>query len=180
VSAAAVAASGMLELSTFVGTADSTRYRDSAISIIKGIWTAKYRGLATQASILNHATGDRPRSTEVDVGLIYADYYFMQALLRYQQYSNATVVFKPSSLPAKMEARMLEITHTSNDIVFHCPHSTGHLRIVDCRGRTIYSENARNGAWLHVNRSSLGVGIFYGIWEDANGRLVSHVTTAIL
>jgi unsaturated chondroitin disaccharide hydrolase len=94
-SAAAIAASGLLELSTFVGAADSLRYRDSAISILSGLWTAKYRGLTTQASILNHCTGDRPRSTEVDVGIIYADYYFLQALLRYQLYSGTTAVKRP-------------------------------------------------------------------------------------
>lgn len=96
-SAAAIVASGLLELSTFVGPADSVRYRDSAISILRGLWTTKYRGLATQASILNHCTGDWPRNTEVDVGLIYADYYFLLALLRYQLYSGTTAVIPRAS-----------------------------------------------------------------------------------
>ena len=90
--AAAIAASGMLELSTLVGAADSVRYRDSAISILRALCSTKYRALTTQASILNHCTGSRPENTEVDVGLIYADYYFLQALLRYELYSNITAV----------------------------------------------------------------------------------------
>jgi unsaturated chondroitin disaccharide hydrolase len=94
-SAAAIVAAALFELSTFVGAADSVRYRDSAISIIKGLWTTKYRGLSTQSSIVNHCTGGRPQNTEVDVGLIYADYYFLQALLRYQLYSGITAIQMP-------------------------------------------------------------------------------------
>jgi len=91
-SAAAIVASGLLELSTFVGSADSVRYRDSAVSILRALCSTKYRALTTQTSILNHSTGSRPENTEVDVGLIYADYYFLQALLRYELYSRSTAV----------------------------------------------------------------------------------------
>ncbi len=34
------------------------------------------------ASILLHSVGNRPQDSEVDVGLVYADYYFIEALLR--------------------------------------------------------------------------------------------------
>lgn len=95
VASAAIVASALLELSTLTGAPDSVRYRDTAISILKGLWTTKYRGLTTQASILNHATGDRPRNSEVDLGLIYADYYFLEALLRYERYSKSTGIISP-------------------------------------------------------------------------------------
>ncbi len=97
-SAAAIAASGLLELSTFVGPTDSLRYRDSAVAILRGLCATRYRAAATQASILNHSTGNRPQNTEVDVGLVYADYYFLQALLRYEQYSKTTAVANPGGL----------------------------------------------------------------------------------
>ncbi len=93
--AASIVASGLLELSTFTGAPDSVRYRDTAISLIRALWTSKYRALTTQASILNFATGGRPQNTEVDVGLIYADYYFLEALLRYARYSGGTAVNTP-------------------------------------------------------------------------------------
>jgi hypothetical protein len=32
--------------------------------------------------ILKHSTGHKPRDSEVDVPLNYADYYFLEALLR--------------------------------------------------------------------------------------------------
>jgi unsaturated chondroitin disaccharide hydrolase len=34
--------------------------------------------------ILMHSTGHRPQKSEVDVPLVYADYYYLEALLRYQ------------------------------------------------------------------------------------------------
>lgn len=34
------------------------------------------------ASMLAHSVGGRPFNSEVDVGIIYADYYFIEALLR--------------------------------------------------------------------------------------------------
>jgi unsaturated chondroitin disaccharide hydrolase len=37
------------------------------------------------AGILLHAVGSRPAGSEVDVSLIYGDYYFLEALLRYRR-----------------------------------------------------------------------------------------------
>ena len=34
--------------------------------------------------VLLHSTGHKPANSEIDVPLIYADYYFMEALLRRQ------------------------------------------------------------------------------------------------
>jgi unsaturated chondroitin disaccharide hydrolase len=92
-SSAAVAASGMLELSTFVGTTDSAKYRDAAIAIIESL-NASYRAPSMQATILAHSTGNKPAASEVDVGLIYADYYFIEALLRYERYSKPPVAIR--------------------------------------------------------------------------------------
>lgn len=38
--------------------------------------------------IVNHAVGNMPRKAEVDVSLIYGDYYFLEAMLRYQRLTN--------------------------------------------------------------------------------------------
>jgi hypothetical protein len=32
-----------------------------------------------------HSTGHKPGNSEVDVPLVYADYYYLEALLRYKQ-----------------------------------------------------------------------------------------------
>jgi unsaturated chondroitin disaccharide hydrolase len=89
-SSSAIVASALFELATFAGAPDSARYFDSAISLIKGLWATKYRGLSTQASILNHSTGSRKEGHDVDMGIIYADYYFLEALLRYERLADNT------------------------------------------------------------------------------------------
>jgi hypothetical protein len=35
-------------------------------------------------AVLNHAVGSKPAESEVDVSIIYADYYFIEAMLRYR------------------------------------------------------------------------------------------------
>jgi unsaturated chondroitin disaccharide hydrolase len=95
-SASAIVASGLLELATYVGASDSARYRDMAISLIKSLWAPKYQGLKTQASILNHSTGSRKEGHEVDMGIIYADYYFLEALLRYEKLKSNTSIMRYS------------------------------------------------------------------------------------
>nr|MBA3404679.1 DUF4861 family protein [Gemmatimonadaceae bacterium] len=81
-SAAAIAASGLLELSRHTKGAESQRFRRNAERII-GSLSAAYltEGTGSQA-ILAHSVGNRPHNGEVDVGLVYADYYFVEALLR--------------------------------------------------------------------------------------------------
>jgi unsaturated chondroitin disaccharide hydrolase len=44
--------------------------------------TDKYLSNDTNYAMLLHSTGHHPRGTEIDVPIIYADYYFMEALLR--------------------------------------------------------------------------------------------------
>ena len=33
-------------------------------------------------AVLLHSTGNRPQGGEIDVGIVYADYFFVEALLR--------------------------------------------------------------------------------------------------
>jgi hypothetical protein len=82
-SAAAIAASGLLELSTYVGSADSTRYRTAALNILSSLSSAGYLGdrLATDG-ILLHGSANVPGNSGVDTSLIYGDYYFIQGCFR--------------------------------------------------------------------------------------------------
>lgn len=84
-SAAAVYASAMLELSTLIP--DGKKYADYAESVIKSLSSETY--LATkgnnQGFILKHSTGSLPHGSEIDVPLNYADYYYLEALARYQK-----------------------------------------------------------------------------------------------
>ncbi|HEY0303982.1 MAG TPA: pectate lyase, partial [Longimicrobiales bacterium] len=72
-SAAAIAASGMLEL--------GGKYRATAQRILATLASPEYLADSGDA-LLKHAVGHHPRGTEVDVGIAYADYYFVEALTR--------------------------------------------------------------------------------------------------
>ena len=79
-SAAAIAASGLLELGTYVPRPDNERYRTAATKTLNEL-SAHYTSKTAQ-SLLVHAVGNKPANSEVDVGLTYADYYYVEALLR--------------------------------------------------------------------------------------------------
>ena len=86
VSAAAVACSGLFELSTLTQDAtEKIRYRKSAMHVIVSLCAPPYLSKGSRsAGILGHAVGSRPANSEVDVSLIYGDYYFLEALVRYE------------------------------------------------------------------------------------------------
>ena len=83
VSAAAVTASALLELSTFVkDTGKASFYKEKAVDMLKAISTERYQSRDVNDAILLHSTGHKPHNSEVDASIIYADYYYMEALLR--------------------------------------------------------------------------------------------------
>ena len=86
-SAAAIMASALLELSTFVRGEEAERYRDVAERMLGSLTSSAYLAPNESDALLLHSVGDRPHDTEVDVGIVYADYYFVEALLRYLQLS---------------------------------------------------------------------------------------------
>jgi unsaturated chondroitin disaccharide hydrolase len=84
-SAAAIAASGLLELSTLAGDpADRQIYRSAAEGILGSLMSSAYLSDGQVSSgILLHGTGNKPAGGEIDVSLIYGDYYLIEALVRY-------------------------------------------------------------------------------------------------
>ena len=84
-SAAAVLASGLYELSTY--SKNGKLYKEKADKIMESL-TDHYRSLVgeNKGFILLHSTGSRPSNSEVDVPLNYADYYYLEALLRMKNY----------------------------------------------------------------------------------------------
>ncbi len=81
VSAAAIAASALYELSTY--SPQKKLYQDKADKIIQSL-TRQYRSAIgdNKGFILLHSTGSKPGKAEVDLPLNYADYFFVEALLR--------------------------------------------------------------------------------------------------
>ena len=80
-SAAAITASALYELSTYVS--NNKTYKQSANKIIRSL-TNNYRSPIgeNKGFILLHSTGSKPSNSEVDVPISYADYYYLEALLR--------------------------------------------------------------------------------------------------
>lgn len=85
-SAAAVVASGLIELSTLIDDkALSTKYFNAAIRMLNSLSSDSYSGYGKSDAFLLHSTGAKPLGHEIDVALIYADYYYIEALLRLQE-----------------------------------------------------------------------------------------------
>ncbi len=82
-SAAAVSASALLELSTFVSDkAKATEYRNKAEQMLASLSSEKYQSRNVNDAFLLHCTGHKPAGSEIDVSIIYGDYYYLEALLR--------------------------------------------------------------------------------------------------
>ena len=81
-SAAAVVASALLELSTYLPNGTGKRYKDAAIEMLASLNSDSYRSGKSKPSFLLHSVGHWPAHSEIDASIIYADYYYIEALLR--------------------------------------------------------------------------------------------------
>ena len=88
VSAATVIASALLELGQYTQGDDKKNYVDTAKQILVNLTDEKYEAHAGENGgfLLMHSTGALPLNSEIDVPLIYADYYFLEALKRYKDW----------------------------------------------------------------------------------------------
>ena len=94
-SAAAIAASALLELSTYTTDADKKDlYYQTAVKMIKSLSTDRY--LAKKGKyqcILLHSNGSVPGNANVDVNFTYADYYYVEALMRLKKLKEGKSLF---------------------------------------------------------------------------------------
>ncbi len=82
-STAAIMASSLYELIKYNAVENRRPYRLAADNMMKSL-TEHYRSAAGQHKgfLLTNSTGSKPSNSELDQPLIYADYYFLEALLR--------------------------------------------------------------------------------------------------
>jgi len=87
-SAAAIIASALLELGQYSNGDEKRNYIDIAKKIIVNLSSEKYQAKLNENGgfLLMHSTGGLPLHSEIDVPLIYADYYFLEALKRYKDW----------------------------------------------------------------------------------------------
>ncbi len=82
-SAAAITASALLELSTYVADADSAAfYRNQAVAMLENLSSPDYQAGAQNSAFLLHSVGHMNKNVEVDASISYADYYYLEALIR--------------------------------------------------------------------------------------------------
>lgn len=88
-SAGAVMSSALLELSKYVDKKESKRYWNAGADALASLASPAYRAKEGENNnfILMHSTGSMPGKSEIDVPLSYADYYFLEALLRYKNWA---------------------------------------------------------------------------------------------
>ena len=96
-SAACVVASALLELCQYATDGDSfiaggkpvnRIYYEAALAMLRDLSTERYQSRDRNTAFLLHSTGHHPAGSEIDASIIYADYYYIEALLRLRQYEN--------------------------------------------------------------------------------------------
>ncbi len=82
-SAAAITSSALFELSEY-SKGNQEKYRLAASKILESLASPTYMAVPgnNKYFILNHSVGSIPHGVEIDVPLVYADYYFLEALNR--------------------------------------------------------------------------------------------------
>ena len=82
-SAAAVVASALLELSTLTENKTKAKiYYDKAVAMLTELSSERYQSRNKNNAFLLHSTGHKPNGGEIDASIIYADYYYIEALSR--------------------------------------------------------------------------------------------------
>lgn len=96
-SAAAIAASALYELSTY--SANGSVYKKTADGILSSL-SKHYQAKPDSARgfLLLHSTGHKPAGSEIDVPIIYADYYYLEAMLRQQRLAGKKPVVNAAGL----------------------------------------------------------------------------------
>ncbi len=86
-SAGAIICSALIELSRYVDKRLSNKYLSVAETQIRTLSSPEYRAVLGKNGnfILKHSVGNMPKHTEIDVPLSYADYYYVEALMRYKK-----------------------------------------------------------------------------------------------
>ena len=86
-SAAAVTACALYEMSTYI---PDSPYKETADKIIESLSSPAYRAeVGTNGNfLLMHSVGSIPHGHEIDVPINYADYYFLEALIKKQRLEN--------------------------------------------------------------------------------------------
>lgn len=87
-SAAAIISSALLELAQYSSIPEKNEFISAAETMIRSLSSDAYLAKKGENGgfLLMHSTGAYPLHSEIDVPLIYADYYFLEAMSRYKKW----------------------------------------------------------------------------------------------
>ena len=85
-SAACVVASALIELAGYCEGEEQAKYIDAAERMLASLSSDSYQSRDKNVAFLMHSTGHWPAKSEIDASIIYADYYYIEALLRLKAY----------------------------------------------------------------------------------------------
>lgn len=89
--------------------------------MLRNLSTKKYQSRDKNPAFLLHSTGHYPADDEIDASIIYADYYYIEALMRWkkiragQSLSEANQVHASGYSPYERESGEDEILRRSSD-----------------------------------------------------------------
>ncbi len=93
-SAAAVTASALLELATFVKDETKAKYyREAAEKMIEELSSANYQSRDKNSALITHVTGHKPNGTEINTSINYGDYYYIEALVRLKKLQAGKTIY---------------------------------------------------------------------------------------
>lgn len=171
-SAAAVAASGLLELYRL---GHDVIYLRAAEKILWNLSSPVYMNVANenQNMLLKHSTGNKPKNSQVDVPIIYADYYFVEALCRYIKLKN-TIAAVPE-VSDKEKFLTVFPTHFQDKIIIQSNTVFDKVELVDISGKSVFTQlfSTTNNAGLNVPKK-LNTGL-YLINIYAENKLIGSV-----
>ena len=75
------------ELQQYVDANKAQTYRHAAEQMLTDLSSDKYQSRDRNVAFLMHSTGHHPAGSEIDASIIYADYYYIEALLRLKELS---------------------------------------------------------------------------------------------
>ena len=84
-STACVVASALLELCQYVDAEKGKEYHAAAENMLRDLSSDHYQSRQKNVAFLRHSTGHHPANSEIDASIVYADYYYIEALLRWRE-----------------------------------------------------------------------------------------------
>lgn len=90
-SAAAIVASALLELSQIEDNREKAlEYEKAAVNMLHALSSDEYQSGKTNSAFLLRSVGHKPNGSEVDASINYADYYYIEALIRYKKWFHSS------------------------------------------------------------------------------------------